>query len=138
MAAVLVVYFTTAAILLGLDALWLRNAADILYRPLLGPILLDRFRMLPAIFFYLLYVTGVVKFAVLPALASGRWTTALFNGALLGLVAYGTYDFTNQATLKVWSSVVTAADLCWGMVLTAATAILAAFVSRMILNALGS
>jgi len=71
-------------------------------------------------------VAGAVVFAVMPALASGRWTTALGLGALLGLLAYATYDLTNQATLKDWSWTVTIADLCWGTFVTAVSAAAAA------------
>ena len=39
----------------------------------------------------------------MPAVNGASWVTALVNGALLGLVAYGTYDMTNLATLKNWS-----------------------------------
>ena len=45
-----------------------------------------------------------VIFAVLPGLAEGGWTKALLWGGLFGLFAYGTYDLTNLATLKNWSS----------------------------------
>jgi uncharacterized membrane protein len=55
---------------------------------------------------------------------------------LLGLVAYGTYDLTNQATLKVWPSAITIADLCWGAVLTAVAALLARTLTNFILRAL--
>ena len=44
---------------------------------------------------------------------------ALGLGALLGLVAYATYDLTNQATLRDWPWRVTLADLCWGTFVTA-------------------
>ncbi len=40
------------------------------------------------------------------------------SGAALGFVAYATYDLTNQATLKVWSTTVTLADLAWGTFVT--------------------
>lgn len=129
---VIIMYVSSALVLLGLDAIWLRFAAGLLYRPLLGEILVERFRLVPAILFYLIYVGGIVKFAVYPAFASGRWTTALVNGAALGLVAYSTYDLTNQATLKIWSPVVTIADMCWGVALTASAAALAAVITRMI------
>jgi uncharacterized membrane protein len=135
MAVIVVAYLSTAVIFLGLDAIWLRNAADLLYRPMLGAILLERFRLMPALLFYLLYVSGVVKFAVLPALESGRWTTALVSGAWLGLIAYGTYDLSNQATLKVWPTLVTTVDLCWGTCLTASASVLAYMATKLILNA---
>lgn len=115
-------YLSTALVFLVLDAIWLTMMADRLYRPALGNIMLERFAPAPAVLFYLIYMTGVVIFAVAPSLVSGRWTTALSLGALLGLMAYATYDLTNQATLKNWSWTVTIADLCWGTFVTAVSA----------------
>ena len=57
--------------------------------------------------FYAIYIAGMVWFAVRPGLAGGV-PAALLNGALLGGLAYATYDLTNQATLKVWSTQITA------------------------------
>ena len=115
-------YVAAALVMLGLDSIWLTLTADRLYRPLIGELMLDGFRPAPAIAFYALYLCGVVVFAVRPALATGRWTTALASGALFGLVAYGTYDLTNQATLKIWSTALTLADMAWGSILTALAA----------------
>jgi len=112
----------TAISFLALDSIWLSLAASRLYRPKLGPLLLDQFNLLPAAAFYLIYLAGILVFAIAPALASGRWTTALARGAMLGLVAYSTYDLTNQATLRGWSATVTLADLCWGTLVTATAA----------------
>jgi uncharacterized membrane protein len=94
--------------------------------------MLERFALAPAVAFYLIYIAGVVVFAVSPALQSGRWTTALGYGALLGLMAYATYDLTNQATLKDWSWTVTIADLCWGTFVTAVSAAAAARITMAI------
>lgn len=119
-------YVSTAVVFLVLDAIWLSTMADRLYRPAMGSIMLERFALAPAVAFYLIYVAGVVVFAVTPALQSGRWVTALGYGAMLGLMAYATYDLTNQATLKNWSWTVTIADLCWGTFVTAVSAAAAA------------
>ena len=80
------------------------------------------FRPVPAVLFYLVYIAGLTFFAVRPALASGSLGTALLYGAAFGFVAYATYDLTNQATLKNWSTVLTVADLAWGTVLSAGAA----------------
>lgn len=117
-----IAYIATAVVFLALDAAWLSTMADRLYRPALGPLMADKFDLLPAVLFYPLYIIGIVVFAVLPGLASGRWTTALGYGALFGLIAYATYDLTNQATLRDWPWRVTIADLCWGTFVTAAAA----------------
>ena len=115
-------YLAAAVAMLGLDSIWLTLTADTLYRPILGDLMLDRFRLGPAIAFYALYLCGALIFAVRPALAARRWTTALLFGALFGFFAYATYDLTNQATLKNWSSAISAADMAWGAILTGLTA----------------
>jgi uncharacterized membrane protein len=43
-------------------------------------------------------------------------------GALLGLIAYGTYDLSNYATLRDWPLALTALDMAWGAVLSAMSA----------------
>jgi uncharacterized membrane protein len=102
-----------------IDSVWLRTMYTRLYQPELGEILMrGGFRIGPAVVFYLLYITGMMIFAVVPALTDGRWQTALVQGALLGFFCYATYDLTNQATLKVWSVKVTIFDIIWGTVLT--------------------
>jgi uncharacterized membrane protein len=116
-------YAGAMAAMLALDAIWLSTMAGRLYQPQLGDLLAKDFRAAPAIAFYFLYLLGVVYFAALPALKQGGWRKALLNGALLGLVAYGTYDLTNQATLRHWPVLVTALDLIWGSFLTAAAAV---------------
>lgn len=117
-----IAYLASAVVFLLLDAIWLSTMADRLYRPAIGHLMLDRFAPGPAAAFYAIYIAGVVVFAVAPALGTGRWLTALGHGALLGLMAYATYDLTNQATLKGWSWTVTLADLCWGSFVTAVAA----------------
>lgn len=119
-----VAYIASAAVFLGLDAAWLSLAGQRLYRPLLGGMLLPRFSAPPAILFYLIYVAGIVVLAISPALAAGRWRTASLHGALLGLVAYATYDLTNQATLRHWPVLLTWVDLLWGTTLTTVAATL--------------
>lgn len=125
-----IAYVATAVVFLGLDVIWLRLAAQRLYRPLMGDMLLARFSLAPAALFYVIYIAGIVLFAVSPAFATGRWTTSAFYGACLGFLAYATYDLTNQATLKNWPVAVTIADLCWGTFLTAAAAAAGYLVAR--------
>ena len=86
----LIAYASTALVFLALDAIWLSTMADRLYRPALGRLMVERFEVLPAVAFYAIYIAGVLVFAVMRGLESGRWTTALGLGALLGLVAYAT------------------------------------------------
>ena len=121
-------YVATLVAFLGLDAVWLSRMADVLYRPVLGDMLLSTFRPLPALIFYGVYIAGLVHFAVRPGLTAGPWST-LIDGAILGFVAYATYDLTNQATLKNWSTALTLADLAWGTFASAAAASLGRLVT---------
>ena len=115
-------YLVTGLSFAALDAVWLSLMTSRLYRPALQSILAARPQIAPAIAFYVLYILGLVIFAVAPGLSAGRWSAALWRGALFGLFTYMTYDLTNQATLRVWSFGVTAADLSWGMVASAIAA----------------
>ena len=125
-----IIAYLAAGISFGiLDALWLRWAGPNFYRPALGDLLAAQFRMGPALVFYLLYVAAMVWFAVRPGMALGV-PHAVLNGALLGGLAYATYDLTNQATLKVWPLHVTLVDIAWGASATALACGIAAFAVR--------
>ena len=118
MQAYLAAYAAATVVFLGLDAIWLNIASRLLYRPLLGDLLAEKPNLAVAVVFYAVYVVGIVVFCVSPAHAARSWTTAVALGALLGLVAYGTYDFTNLATLRNWPVAVSLVDLAWGMTVT--------------------
>lgn len=114
----LTAYGIAAVVFLGLDAIWLGTMASRLYRPAIGHLMADGFAVAPAVLFYLLYLVGMVVFAIGPALEARKPLQALAMGALLGLICYATYDLTNQATLKQWPLAVTLADLAWGAFVT--------------------
>lgn len=115
-------WLAALAAFLALDAVWLTTMGPRLYTPHLGPLLRPDPDLVAAALFYLLYLSGLVAFAVAPAVGAASWTGAAARGAAFGLVAYATYDLTNQATLRGWPWAVTAADLAWGMVVSAAGA----------------
>jgi uncharacterized membrane protein len=117
-----VAYLGSAAALVVLDAIWLTLAVPRLYQPALGDLLAPQPNFLVAAVFYLLYLVGVVVFAVLPAAETKSLMHAIGAGALLGLVAYGTYDFTNLSTLRNWPVGLSLIDVVWGTFLTAAAA----------------
>lgn len=115
-------YVATLIVFAAIDAIWLTQVGPSLYRPIIGDILAPQPRMTPAVIFYLLFIAGIVYFAVAPALASGQWQDALVKGALFGFFAYATYDLTNQATLSVWSTKITLLDMAWGTFLSGVSA----------------
>lgn len=124
-------YLCTLVTFAVIDTAWLVTMGDRLYRPLVGSMLAEDFRLAPAIAFYALYAAGLTMFAVLPGLAEGGWKKALLWGGLFGLFAYGTYDLTNLATLKSWSLKLSLIDIAWGMCVSGGTsAIACAFIMR--------
>jgi uncharacterized membrane protein len=122
MKTLLIAYVATGLIFLVIDAIWLTSMADVLYRPLLGDKLEPNFLLAPAVIFYLIYIAGIIFFAVMPALQGGGLGKAALNGAVLGFIAYSTYDLTNHATLRDWPLALTLADIPWGTFVTMASA----------------
>lgn len=114
----------------AIDFVWLTTMTDRLYKPVLGPIMADKPDMTAAVAFYLISIAGTVFLAIAPALKEGNWTRAAINGAVLGFVAYATYDLTNQATLAVWQTKLTIIDLIWGTTLTMVSATGGYFAAR--------
>ena len=109
-----VAYAATLVPFLLLDAAWLTTMADRLYRPAIGHLMRAGFAWEPALAFYLLYGLGLVVFGVMAGAERGLSAVAAGRCALFGLIAYATYDLTNQATLRDWPWVLTLADLAWG------------------------
>jgi uncharacterized membrane protein len=115
-------FFAGVGAHIALDAIWLGVIARGVYKRGLGPLMAPRVRWASAVAFYAVYGLGIVWFAVVPAIAAGVHQNALLHGGLLGLVAYGTYDLTNLATLRDWPLRVTVLDLAWGIAASAASA----------------
>jgi uncharacterized membrane protein len=127
MKTLLVAWLASGAVFLALDMLWLGRMAPLFYRPLLGDLMAAKPNIPAAIVFYLIYVTGIVMFAIMPSLARADVMHAVILGAALGLFGYATYDLTNQATLRNWDLRVTLVDIAWGTFLTATAAGAGAF-----------
>lgn len=104
------------------DVIWLGLIGNRLYRAQLEPLLRDRPRAGHVLLFYGLYVSGLTILCVLPALDRQSVTAAITQGTILGLVAYGTYDLTNGATLRGWPARVTLIHMVWGVLLSAMAA----------------
>jgi len=120
-------FVATVLAMLVLDGLWLGLVARGFYRRHLGFLMTDQVNWAAAVAFYVLYAIGLTVFVVWPGIDSGSVGAAAWRGALFGLVAYATYDLTNQATVRSWPTIVTAVDLGWGTALSAAVGAIATF-----------
>ena len=123
-------YVTSLIVFLLIDATWLSTMGSVLYRPVLGDIVLSSLRVGPAVAFYTMFPVGIVAFAVMPALRSNAIGTAVIYGLLFGAIAYGTYDLTNYATLRNWNLQITIIDIAYGAVACAIAGAAATLAAR--------
>jgi uncharacterized membrane protein len=101
-------YVATLLVFLAIDMVWLGLVARTFYRTHLGFLMAPNPNWLAAGAFYLLFVVGLLVFAVVPGLEGDS------------LRNYATYDLTNLATVKGWPLLVTVVDMLWGTALSAA------------------
>jgi len=126
----IIAYFSGLIAMGMLDGAWLSFATSRIYKPGIGPLMADKPVAAAAIIFYLLYAAGMAYLITLPALAAGSLGSALTRGAVLGFIAYGTYDLTSLAILRGWPVNVTVIDMIWGAILTGISAGAAYLITR--------
>jgi uncharacterized membrane protein len=131
-------YVVTLVVFGVLDAIWLGLISGSMYRATLGDILLDKFRVAPAVVFYLLNIVGLLVFVIPGAPGPESWKTTLLYGALFGIFTYATYDLTNLATLRAFTLQLTVADIVWGAFVTAVASTLGMLGAEALLRMLGS
>ncbi|WP_299847489.1 DUF2177 family protein [uncultured Paracoccus sp.] len=119
---IVILYASTLLVFLALDILGITQIIRPVFERHVGDLLADPFRVVPAAVFYAAYIAGLLYFVSIPALAEDRPVKALIGGALLGLMCYGTYEFTNYATLRDWSMQQVVTDTLWGGFLTGVSA----------------
>lgn len=124
-------YLTVLAAMVVLDLVWLGGIAMPMYKRGIGHLMADKPNFAAAGLFYLLYAIGVLLFAVR---AADGWQAAAGYGALLGALAYMTYDLTNMATLKDWPLGLSVIDVAWGTFATG----LAAAAGRLVADRLNA
>ncbi len=122
MVSFLKAFAATGATMFALDLLWLGVVAKGLYAKYMGTLLRPDVKWLPALLFYVLYVSAVVVFVVMPAAERRSLGRALGLGAFFGLAAYATYDLTSLALIREFPLIVALVDLAWGVVLTTVAA----------------
>jgi len=127
---IMILYLSTVVIFFAIDAIGLRLLIKPVFDRHIAHLYADPFRVGPALVFYLGYVAGVLWFVAVPALREGDPLAALIGGILLGLLAYGTYEFTNFATLRDWSVQQVATDMIWGGALTGVSAWAGVMIAR--------
>lgn len=129
-----VLYASSALFFLVVDAIMLTLVMKPLFERHIGDMLRSPIDLAPAAIFYLFYVAGLLWLVSLPALRDGSIAQAGLNGAILGAIAYGTYEFTSKSIMKNWDWTMVIADTTWGAVLTGATAAFGVWIVRTVMT----
>lgn len=126
-----ILYVVTFAVFLGLDYLGLSYLIKPTFEKDIKSLLLESPRMGPAVVFYAFYIFCVLWFVSWPAMQQNHSLLWVFGtAALIGAMGYGTYEFTNLATLKDWTWRMVATDFTWGTLLTGTSATIGVAVAR--------
>jgi uncharacterized membrane protein len=115
-----VLYLATFGTFLVLDAIMLTLVMKPLFEAHIDQLMAQPIRLAPAALFYAAYVAGLLYLVSLPALRSGA--PLILPAAVIGAMAYGTYEFTSYAIMRDWHWTMVATDTAWGTVLTAVAA----------------
>ena len=128
--ALIFAFIFVSIIFLVIDITWLSLSVKTIYRPALGNLLNDKPVIWAAILFYVIYMLGLTIIIIKPALANDSVLQAFWTGLIFGIVAYGTYNLTNMATIKNWSSNIVFIDMIWGGLLTGTSSSISIFLTK--------
>ena len=123
----------TFAVFLILDGIMLTLVMKPLFTRHIGPLMAEPLRMAPAALFYAGYIAGLLYLVSVPALKTGA--PVLIPAAVIGAMAYGTYEFTSYAILRDWHWSMLVTDTVWGTVLTALSAWAGVAITRAVTGA---
>ena len=121
-------YLLTVPVFFAIDILWLGFLGRPFYNKFIGHLLKENVNWTSAIVFYLLFILGILIFAVYPALQQQSLRYAAIYGALFGFFTYMTYELTNHAVLKDWPFGIVPIDIIWGTVLSCSVAVCSYFI----------
>ncbi|MDO5770034.1 MAG: DUF2177 family protein [Psychrobacter sp.] len=123
-------YLTAIVLFLGIDSVWLKTMTGTFYAPRIGHLLADKPNMAAAGVFYLFYLFALCVIILYPQIKAGASLGHIFMlGALIGLMAYGTYDFTCLALFKDYDTTAALVDFVWGGVLTGTISVATAWLA---------
>lgn len=122
MSRILLTYAVSVPVFFIVDMIWLGIIAKGFYRKALEPLLTPNINWAAAIIFYLLFLVGILVFALLPGMEKRSLGYTVVMAALFGFIAYATYDLTNLATLRDWPLMLSIVDMLWGAFLSTSTA----------------
>jgi len=81
------------------------------------------FKAAPAILFYLIFLSGLLYFSILPN-KTYSISQALISGGMYGLTTYATYALTVYAVMNIFNWNIVVSDVMWGIFLSATVSVL--------------
>ena len=81
------------------------------------------FKAVPAILFYLIFLSGLLYFSILPN-KTYSISQALISGGMYGLTTYATYALTVFAVMNIFNWNIVVSDVMWGIFLSATVSVL--------------
>lgn len=115
------IYLITFSVFFIIDIVWLGFISKNLYSNYLGHLMAANVNWYAALLFYFMFIAGLVFFVINPSIEKQSVLYAILAGGFFGLIAYGTYDLTNLATIRDWPLNITIIDLIWGTFLNSTT-----------------
>ena len=124
------IYLASVAIFLGIDAVWLKTMTGLFYEKRIGHLLADEPNMIAAGVFYMFYLLALCIIILYPQIKANASLAHIFLlGGLIGLMAYGTYDFTSLALYKGFTLDTALVDFAWGSILTGTVSTIVAWLA---------
>lgn len=111
-------FLAAVLIFLAIDLVWLGVVASRLYQHYMGHLLREHPNWPAALTFYLIFIAGLLWFAVRPGVADGSAATVALNAAIYGFVTYATFDLTSLAVLARFPLAIVPIDMAWGTILS--------------------
>lgn len=124
------IYLIAVPIFFLIDLTWLGLIAKNIYQKYMGHLMRPTPNWTAAVIFYLLFIVGLVIFAIYPAIRNNSWSYALFYGAMFGFFTYMTFDLTSLAVIKDWRWQIVIIDIIWGIVLSSLVSVLAYLIGK--------
>ncbi len=118
-----------AILILGIDLVWIGYIAKPLFSKTVQRIQGQplKFNPVGAVIAYLIMIVGTY---FLVAERARTPKEAAMTGAILGLVMYGVFDFTNMAIFRNWDWKTTIIDVTWGTFLMATVGYLSIMIKQ--------
>ena len=121
-------YISTIIVMFVLDLIWLSQLAQPLYKAGIGHLMAAQPKLGFVALFYLVFVFGLMWFAVRPNAHVKGLKNTFIAGSVFGFFVYASYDLTNLALLKDWPLKLSLIDMTWGILLSGFCAAVGKFV----------